>query len=95
MDGLLGLGPVILARRFAPAEQTGLVQVGVFRGVQAGAGRVVRSGPALPVVVEVAEHVEMLLPAGWTGVERLAAGELHTRNDKVQFVMIGVYVPHP
>ena len=37
----------------------------------------------------------MLRPAGRTGVECLAAGKLHTRNHKVQFVVPGVNVPHP
>lgn len=95
MHGILGLGPVILAGRFAPAEQAGIMQVGLFRRMQSGAGRVVRSGPALPVVVKVAEHIKVFLPAGRTGIKRLAAGKLHARNNKVQFVMIGVYVPHP
>ena len=61
----------------------------------AGAGRVVGSGPALAVVVQVAEQVKMLLPAGRAGIERFAAGKLHTRNHKVQLVVPGVNVPHP
>ncbi len=99
VDGLFGFGSIILARHrtgcLAPAQQPGLVQIRVFRRMQPGAGRVVRSGPAFPVVVQVAEHVKMLLPAGRTGVERLAAGKFHTRNDEVQLMVIGVYVPHP
>ena len=65
------------------------------RRVHAGAGRIVGPGPSLPVVVQVAEQVKMLLPTGRTGVECLAAGKLHTRNHKVQFVVPGVNVPHP
>ena len=71
------------------------MQVGVFRRMQAGAGRVVRSGPAFPVVVQIAEHIEVFLPAGRAGVERLAAGQFHTRNDKMQFVVSRVAVPYP
>lgn len=67
----------------------------MFRRVQAGTGRIVRSGPAFPVVVQVAEHIKVFLPAGRTGVERLAAGKLHTRNDEVQLMVSGVGVPHP
>ena len=37
----------------------------------------------------------MLLPAGRAGIERFAAGQLHTRNHKVQFVMPRMNVPHP
>lgn len=74
MNGILGGGSVILAWSFAPAEQTGIVQIGMFRRMQADAGRVVRSGPAFPMVVHVAEHVEMLLPARRARVERLSAG---------------------
>lgn len=63
--------------------------------VHAGAGRVIRSGPALAVVVQVAEQVKMFLPARRAGIERFAAGKFHTRNHKVQFVVPGVNVPHP
>ncbi len=63
--------------------------------VHASAGWVVRSGPALAVVVQVAEQVKMLLPAGRTGIERFAAGKFHTRDHKVQFVVSGVNMPHP
>ena len=95
VNGFLGVGSIILARRFAPAEQPGFVQVGVFRGVQAGAGRVVRPGPSLPVVVQVTEHVKMLLPAGRAGIERLAADQLHTRDDEMQLMVARVGMPHP
>lgn len=61
----------------------------------AGAGRVVGSGPALAVVMQVTEQVKMLLPSGRAGIECLAAGKLHTRNHKVQLVVPGMNVPHP
>lgn len=61
----------------------------------AGAGRVVGSGPALAVVVQVAEQVKVLLPAGWAGIEGLAGGQLHTRNDEVQLMVVRMTVPHP
>ena len=67
----------------------------MFRRVQAGAGRIVRSGPALPVVVQVAKHIKVFLPAGRAGIERFPAGQFHTRNDKVQFMVARVGVPHP
>lgn len=67
----------------------------MFRRMQAGAGRVVWSGPVLPVVVHVAEYIKMLLPTGRTGIERLAAGKLHARNNKVQFMVASVGMPHP
>lgn len=95
VNRFLGGSAVILGRRFAPAQQAGVVQIGVFRRMKTSAGRVVRSGPALPVVVHVAEHVEMLLPAGWAGIKRLAAGKLHTRNDEVQLMVARMRVPHP
>jgi hypothetical protein len=95
VDGFLGLGPVVLARIFTPADKAGLVQVGMIRGMQSGAGRVVRSGPAFPVIVQIAEHVEVLLPARWTGIEILAARQVQTGNDKVQFMMPGMVVPYP
>ncbi len=95
MDGFFHFGAVVFVWHFAPAEQTGIVQVGMFRRVQAGAGRVVRSGPAFPVVVQVAQHVKILLPTGRTGIEGLAAAKLHTRNNKVQFMVIRVDVPNP
>ena len=71
------------------------MQVRMGGRVHSHAGRVVRSGPALAVIVQVAEQVKMLLPAGWARVERFAAGKLHTRNHKVQFVMPGMNMPHP
>ena len=95
VNGFLGGGAVILARSFAPAQQAGVVQIRMFRRVEADAGRVVRSGPALPVVVQVAEHIKMFLPAGWAGIKRLAAGKLHARNDKMQFMVASMTVPHP
>jgi hypothetical protein len=73
VNGLLGLGAVILVRRFAPAEQPCPVQVSVFRGMQTRLGRIVRSGPAFAVVAQVAEYAESLFPAQSEGVKSLAA----------------------
>ena len=95
VNGFLGGGAIIFGRRFAPAQQTGVVQIGMFRSMDTGAGRVVRSGPALPMVVQVTEYIKMFLPAGRTGIKRLAAGKFHTRNDKVQLMVSRVRVPHP
>ena len=95
MNGLFGGGSLIRFGRFAPAQQPRPVQVRMRWRVHAGAGRVIRSGPALAVVVQVAEQVKMFLPARRAGIERFAAGKFHTRNHKVQFVVPGVNVPHP
>ena len=73
MDSGLGLRAFVLAGRFPPADQAGAMQVRVFRRAQSGSGRIVRPGPARTVVVKVPKHVEVLLPAGWTGIEGLAA----------------------
>lgn len=83
VDGILGGGAVILGGCFAPADQSGVAQIRMFRRVHAGAGRVVRSGPAFPKVVQVAEHVKVFLPPGRAGIERLAAGKLHAGDDKM------------
>ena len=95
VNGLLGGGSVIRLGRLAPAQQPRPVQIRMGRRVHAHSGRVVRSGPAFAVVVQIAEQVKMLLPAGRARVERFAAGKLHTRNHKVQLVMPGMNVPHP
>ena len=95
VNGLLGGGSVIRFWRFAPAEQPRPVQIRMGWRKHAGAGWVVGSGPALAVVVQVAEQVKVLLPAGRAGIERFAAGKLHTRNHKVQLVVPGVNMPHP
>ena len=39
--------------------------------MEAGAGRVVRSGPVFPVIVQVAEHVKVFLPTGGQGLNAL------------------------
>lgn len=95
VNDLLGSGSIIRRGRLTPAEQSRPVQIRMGWREHAGAGRVVGSGPTLAVVVQVAEQVKMLLPSGRTGVECFAAGKLHTRNHKVQFVVPGVNVPHP
>ena len=95
VNGLLGLVPFILAGRLAPADQPCPVQVGVFRGMQTGAGGIVRSGPLLPVVMEIAEYAEGFFPARREGIEGVAACQFHPWNDKMEFVMPGVAVPHP
>lgn len=73
MNGVLGLRALILAGRCPPPNQTGFVQVRVFRRAQAGSGRIVRPGPTFAVIVQVPEHVEVLLPARRAGIEGLAA----------------------
>ena len=95
MNGLLGGGAVVWLWCFAPAEQPRPVQIRMGWREHAGAGRVIRSGPAFAVVVQVAEEVKMLLPAGRARVECLAAGQFHTRNHKVQLVVPGMNMPHP
>jgi hypothetical protein len=95
VNGFLGIGAVVLAWIFAPADKPRLVQVGLIRRMQAGAGRVVRSGPTFPVVVQIAEYVEVLLPAGRAGVEVLAARQIQARNDEMQFMVASMAVTHP
>lgn len=73
MDGVLGLRTFVFAGCFSPPNQTGFMQVRVFRRSQAGSGRIVRPGPTFAVVVQVPEHIEVLLPARWAGIEGLAA----------------------
>lgn len=73
VNGVLGLRAFVLAGRSPPPNQTGFVQVRVFRRSQAGSGRIVRPGPTFAVVVQVPEHVEVFLPAGRAGIEGLAA----------------------
>ena len=71
------------------------MQVGTFRRMDAGADRVIRPGPALPVVVHVTEHIKVLLPTWRAGIERFAAEKFHARNDEVQFMVASVRMPHP
>jgi len=73
VNGVLGLRAFVLAGRFAPADQTGAVQVRVFRRAQAGTGRIIRSGPGLAEIVKIPEHVELFLPPRRAGIERLTA----------------------
>ena len=63
VDGLFGVGPVIRLCCLAPADEPGFVQVGVIGCVKAGAGRVVRACPVFTPIVEVAQLVEVFLPA--------------------------------
>ena len=97
--GLLGCGARVSVRAIfgygSPTYQPGAVQVGMFRGIGPDAGRVVRSGPAFPVVVLVAEYIKLLLPAGRAWVKRFAAGKFHTRNDKMQFMVPGMGMANP
>ncbi|GHV49900.1 hypothetical protein FACS1894168_0310 [Deltaproteobacteria bacterium] len=95
MNSFLGFSAFILVRFLAPADQPCPVQIGVFRGMQAGAGRIVRSGPAFPVVVQIAENAEVLFPARRKGIEGFAAGKLKARDNEMQLVVSGVAVPYP
>ena len=95
VDGVLGFGAFVLAGRFAPADQTGPAQVREFWRVQAGSGRIVRPGPAFAMIVQVAEYVEVLLPARRARVKRLAARQLHARDDEVQLMVSRMAMPHP
>ncbi len=70
-------------------------EVGLIGQKVAGSCRIVRSCPAFTPVEEVSEDSEVLLPSGRAGVEILAAGKLHARDEEVKFVMSGVPMPHP
>jgi hypothetical protein len=95
VDGVLGFRAFVFAGRFSPADQTSPAQVRVFWRVQASAGRIVRSGPAFAMIVQVAEYVEVLLPARRAGVERLAARQLHAWDDEVQLMVLSMTMPYP
>lgn len=95
VDGLPDLVAPVLFDGLAPAQKPGLAQAGMLRRVHPPVSRVVWSGPAFADIVHIAEYVKVLLPAGRAGIERLAAGKLHARDDKVQFVMPGMAVPNP
>lgn len=95
VNSLFGFVAFILFDGLSPAQKTGLEQAGMLRRIHASVSRIIRSGPALADIVQIAEHIEMLLPAGRAGIERLAAGKLHTRNDEMQLVVSGMAVPHP
>jgi hypothetical protein len=95
VNGVLGLGPFILARSFAPAEQSGPVQIGMVRRPGPCPGGIIWPCPAFPVVVKVAEHIKVFLPAGRTGVKFLAARQIQTGNDKMEFMVSGMTVAHP
>jgi len=71
------------------------MQVRVFRRAQSGSGRIVRPGPTFTVIVQVPEHVEVLLPARRAGIEGLAAREFHAGDDEMELMMPGMVVPHP
>ena len=95
MDGGFGLGSVVWFEFLAPPNEPGLVQVGVAGGAEAGAGRVVRARPVLTPVVEVAQLIEIFLPAWREGVECLVCREFYPGDDEVQFMVSGVAVPDP
>jgi len=63
--------------------------------MQTGAGGIIRSGPLLPVIMEITEHAKGFFPTRWEGVEGFAARQFHARNDKMKFMVSGVIVPHP
>lgn len=71
------------------------MQIGLLRGMESGAERVVRPGPAFLVVVEIAQNIEMFLPARRAGIKGPAAGELQPWNYKMQFMVVGMTVAHP
>lgn len=85
----------ILRRGLPPADAPGAGQVRVRGTVWPNALLVVRPGPTLAPVEEIAENVEVLLPAGRARIEGLARGQFQTWNDEMQLVMPGVGVPDP
>ncbi|MCL1916056.1 MAG: hypothetical protein FWG17_05055 [Desulfovibrionaceae bacterium] len=87
VNGVLGLSPLILSRRFAPADQSCPVQIGMFRGMQTGAGGIIRPCPTFPMIMEIAEYAKGFFPARWEGVEGFTARQLHSWNDKMKFMV--------
>lgn len=95
VDQLARILLLILGRGLPPADAPGAGQIRVRGTVWPNALRVVWPGPAFAPVEEVPENVEVLLPAGRTGIEGLARGQFQARDDEVQLVMPGVGVPNP
>ena len=95
MDNLFGPVAVAFPDFPAPSFHAGLEQVGLFRKFIPRSRRIVRSRPAFAPVEEIAEHVKVLLPAGRTGIEILAAGKFQAWNEEMQLVMPGMGMPHP
>lgn len=87
--------PLIPAGLSSPAQQTRRMEIRMARRTQARPLRIIRSGPAFPDIVQITKHIEILLPAGRAWIESPAAGKLHARNHKMQFMMPGVAVPNP
>ena len=83
MDGGFGLGSVVWLEFLAPPNEPGLVQVGVAGGAEAGTVRVVGARPVFTPVVEVAQLVEIFLPAWREGVEGFACREFYPGDDEV------------
>ena len=95
MDNLFGPVAVAFPDFPAPSFHAGLEQVGLFRKLIPCPRRVVGPRPSFAPVEEVAEYVKVLLPAGRTGVEILAAGKFQSRNEEMQLVMPGMGMPYP
>lgn len=57
--------------------------------------RIVRSRPSLTPVVEVPEDIKVLLPTRRAWVVRFARGKFHAWDDKMEFVMLCMGMPHP
>ncbi len=86
---------LIFAGLSAPAQQTRRMEIGMARRTQARPLRIIRPRPTFPDIVQITKHIEILLPAGRAWIESPAAGKLHARNHKMQFMMPGVAVPNP
>lgn len=69
--------------------------IGVVRGTHTGTRWIIGTRPTLLPIMQVAQHVKVLLPAGWESVKRLARGQFHTRGYKMQFVVPCVAMPYP
>lgn len=66
--------PLIPAGLSAPAQQTRCMKISMTRRTQTRPLRIIRSGPAFPDIVQIAENIKILLPARRTGIEGTAAG---------------------
>jgi hypothetical protein len=95
MHRRFGLGPFIGRGLLAPADEAGIVQVGVVGGANTGAGRVIGARPVFTLIVEVAQGVKIFLPAGWKSIEGFARGKFNPGDDEMQFMVSGMAVAYP
>jgi hypothetical protein len=83
VDGVSCLFLLLLGRVPPPSGQTRLDYVGLAWGEQPRPLRIVGTGPTFPEIRQIAERIEILLPAGREGVEAFPGGKLDARDDEM------------